>query len=114
VGIEPAYFRAPAGVRNPWTGQVLNRLGLGLVSWTRRGFDTVSCDPQRVLKRLTRGLKSGDILLLHDGSSARDVRGAPVVLTVLPLLLEQLARDGLAVVPIPPPGSPSMLAAIPT
>jgi peptidoglycan/xylan/chitin deacetylase (PgdA/CDA1 family) len=94
-GATPRFFRAPAGLRNPLLDPVLARTGLHLASWTRRGYDTVSRDPDAVLRRLTRGLAAGDILLLHDGSAARDARGVPVVLTVLPALLDHLAALGL-------------------
>jgi peptidoglycan-N-acetylglucosamine deacetylase len=93
---EPArFFRAPAGLRNPFLGPVLARCGLQLVSWTRRGFDTVSRDPGRVLARLRRDLAAGDILLLHDGHAARSAAGRPVILEVLPGLLAALAHAGL-------------------
>ena len=69
-GQAPQFFRAPAGLRNPLLDPVLHRLGLRLVSWTRRGFDTVQRDPARVLARLARALAAGDILLLHDGNAA--------------------------------------------
>ncbi|MCL6467749.1 MAG: polysaccharide deacetylase family protein, partial [Ralstonia sp.] len=36
-----------------------------------------------------------DILLLHDGHAARDAHGAPVLLTVLPKVLETAARAQL-------------------
>lgn len=94
-GRRPAWFRAPAGLRNPFLDPVLHRLGLTLVSWTRRGFDTRERDPAVVLARLGRGLRAGDILLLHDGHAARDTKGCPVVLEVLPQLLEQSRRAGL-------------------
>ena len=94
-GQVPRFFRAPAGLRSPLLDPVLQRLGLQLASWTRRGFDTVNADPQTVLRRLTRDLAAGDILLLHDGHAARTSRGAPVVLEVLPPLLEALAQRGL-------------------
>ena len=71
TGRAPVWFRAPAGLRNPFLDPVLHRLGLRLASWTRRGFDTREADPQQVLARLTRGLAGGDILLLHDGHAAR-------------------------------------------
>lgn len=87
TGVRPHCFRAPAGLRNPFLDPVLHRLDLQLVSWTRRGFDTVSADAPRVLARLTRRLAAGDILLLHDGHERRAGRGRPVVLDVLPRLL---------------------------
>jgi peptidoglycan/xylan/chitin deacetylase (PgdA/CDA1 family) len=46
-GVRPHCFRAPAGLRNPFLDPVLHRHGLNLVSWTRRGFDTVSRDTPR-------------------------------------------------------------------
>lgn len=94
TGTQPRWFRAPAGLRNPFLDPVLHRLGLQLVSWTRRGFDTRERDPATVLGRLTRGLRAGDILLLHDGHCARTASGRPVVLEVLPRLLEQSRRAG--------------------
>jgi len=98
AGESPRFFRAPAGLRNPFLAPVLHRLGLSLASWTRRGFDTRERDPRRVLRRLTRGLAAGDILLLHDGHGARDAQGRPVVLAVLPALLAELRR--LRLVPV--------------
>ena len=90
AGDAPRFFRAPAGLRNPFLAPVLDRLGLRLVSWTRRGFDTVRREPAGVLARLGDGLAAGDILLLHDGNAARTRGGRPVVLEVLPALLERM------------------------
>jgi peptidoglycan-N-acetylglucosamine deacetylase len=97
----PRYFRPPAGMRNPALDFVLRKLDLGLVSWSRRGFDTFTRDPERVLRRLTKNLRGGDILVLHDGSSARDAEGVPVVLNVLPRLLDHLERESLLAVALP-------------
>lgn len=95
TGERPRFFRAPAGLRNPFLEPVLAREGLQLVSWTRRGFDTVSSSGGAVLSRLTRRLRSGDILLLHDGNAARNAAGTALVLEVLPRLLDALARAQL-------------------
>lgn len=101
TGERPLCFRAPAGLRNPFLDPVLHRLGLRLVSWTRRGFDTREADPRRVLARLTTGLAAGDILLLHDGNAARTAAGLPVLLDVLPPLLAALRAAGLRGVTLP-------------
>ncbi len=98
AGTPPAFFRAPAGLRSPLLDPELQRLGLQLASWTRRGFDTVRGDARAVLARLTRQLAAGDILLLHDGHAALSTRGVPVVLEVLPALLEAIAGAGLETV----------------
>jgi peptidoglycan/xylan/chitin deacetylase (PgdA/CDA1 family) len=101
AGRRPCYFRAPAGLRNPWLDSVLASRGLELVSWSRRGFDTVSRDSARIARRLVRDIRSGDIIVLHDGSSARDAKGRPVVLEALPVVLDELKRRGLRAVAIP-------------
>jgi peptidoglycan-N-acetylglucosamine deacetylase len=98
TGEVAQFFRAPAGLRNPFLEPVLARANLRLVSWTRRGFDTVSGSPERVLGKLTRHLGDGDILLLHDGHAARTPAGGAVILEVLPPLLA--AVTGARLTPI--------------
>ena len=98
TGERPRFFRAPAGLRNPFLAPVLQQLDLQLVSWTRRGFDTLQRRPTRVLERLSKGLAAGDILLLHDGNAARAPDGQAVVLQVLPALLKGFAHLGLRAV----------------
>jgi peptidoglycan/xylan/chitin deacetylase (PgdA/CDA1 family) len=100
TGESPRFFRAPAGLRNPFLEPILERLKLQLVSWTRRGFDTVNADADDVYRRLSRSLLDGDILLLHDGHAARaragtPAAGTPVILEVLPRLLETLRQRQL-------------------
>ena len=100
TGRAPRFFRAVAGLRNPWLDPILARQGLQLAAWTRRGYDTRTGDADAVLARLTRGLAAGDVLLLHDGHAARTAGGQPVVLAVLPRLLDTLQAQGLRSVPL--------------
>jgi peptidoglycan/xylan/chitin deacetylase (PgdA/CDA1 family) len=95
TGTRPMFFRAPAGLRNPFLDPVLSHLGLQLASWTRRGFDTVNRDADAIFGKLTRQLGGGDILLLHDGHAARTRSGRPVILEVLPRLLNAIQEAGL-------------------
>jgi peptidoglycan/xylan/chitin deacetylase (PgdA/CDA1 family) len=87
TGQRPLFFRAPAGLRNPFLDPVLTSLGLLLASWSARGFDTRIGDAERVNNRLLRGLQAGAILLLHDGNAAHTPGGTPVILEVLPTVL---------------------------
>ena len=104
-GRRPRFFRAPAGFRNFLLEPELLPLGLSLASWTRRGYDTVSRDAEAVSRRLLQKLAGGDVLLLHDGSAARGRGGRPVVLEVLPRLLDELEARGLRAVPMPVEGA---------
>ncbi len=94
-GQTPRFFRSIAGLRNPELEPVLAHCGLRLCSWSKRGFDTRIGDADTVLNSLVHNLKSGDILLLHDGSAARTAQGKPVILDVLPRLLDNLAQQNL-------------------
>jgi peptidoglycan-N-acetylglucosamine deacetylase len=108
TGQRPHFFRAPAGLRNPFLDPVLVRLDLQLASWTRRGFDTLNRDAQTVLAKLTRRARGGDILLLHDGHAGRTPSGSPLILEVLPRLLRALASAKLTPITLCsalPPGS---------
>ncbi|MFY9822567.1 MAG: polysaccharide deacetylase family protein [Thermoanaerobaculia bacterium] len=100
TGRAPRLFRAPAGLRNPWLDWILCRAGLRLASWTRRGFDALEKDPRRIARRLLAGLAAGDVLLLHDGAAGRTCGGNPVVLEVLPRVLDELAARKLRSAPI--------------
>jgi peptidoglycan/xylan/chitin deacetylase (PgdA/CDA1 family) len=95
TGETPLFFRPTAGLRSVFLDPVLSRRGLQLASWTRRGYDTHESNAAVVYRRLVRNLKAGDILLLHDGNAARTAAGTPVILEVLPPLLEALRTAGL-------------------
>lgn len=110
TGVSPTFFRAPAGLRNPFLDPVLHGLGLQLASWTRRGFDTRCGDAATVLQRLTRSLQGGDILLLHDGHAARTAQGRPVLLDVLPALVQQARAQGLQAVRLDQAGAMTQAA----
>ena len=95
AGTPPRFYRALAGLRNPFLDPVLQQLGLRLASWSQRGFDTRCANAGEVLARLKQGLAPGAILLLHDGHAARDTAGTPIILSVLPALLDELAARQL-------------------
>ncbi|WP_018990112.1 polysaccharide deacetylase family protein [Aromatoleum toluclasticum] len=98
-GRVPRFFRAPAGLRNPFLEPVLARLDLQLASWTRRAYDTRNGDADAVASRLLGGrdgkTRGGDILLLHDGNAARTSQGRAVILDALPRVLDSCRAAGL-------------------
>ncbi len=112
-GQRPLFFRPPAGIRSPLLDPVLAVTELRLATWTRRGYDTVSDQPERVLRRLLHRLAPGDILLLHD----RPTRHRSMLEEVVPRLLAHARGYGHQVVslrhaPLPPdaaarPGAPA-------
>jgi len=95
TGDRPQFFRAPAGLRNPFLDAALQQTGMRLASWTRRAYDTRVGDPATVLRKLGNPLRAGDILLLHDRHAALTPNGVPVILEVLPALLQAIHAAGL-------------------
>lgn len=66
-GVAPRFFRAPVGMKNPAVHPVLNRIGMRLIGWSSRAFDTRTGDVDVIVSRIFRGLKPGAIVLLHQG-----------------------------------------------
>jgi peptidoglycan-N-acetylglucosamine deacetylase len=69
AGITPRYMRSPVGLTSPFFPRVLRRLGLTLVGWDVRTFDTAGSTPE-VIDRISRNTRDGSIILLHDGGSS--------------------------------------------
>jgi peptidoglycan-N-acetylglucosamine deacetylase len=95
TGQKPLFFRAPAGLRNPFLDPVLTRLELTLATWSVRGFDTRITDAKQVETKLLAGLKAGAILLMHDGNAARTSHGKPIIIDVLPSLFNAAKAQDL-------------------
>lgn len=95
TGQTPLFFRAPAGLRNPFLDPVLSKLNLTLASWSVRGFDTQNRNAEQIKSKLISHLKAGVILLLHDGNAARSHHGTPIILDVLPDLIKAAKSQAL-------------------
>jgi peptidoglycan-N-acetylglucosamine deacetylase len=100
-GRAPRFFRAPAGLRGPLLEPVLAYAGLHYASWRRRGFDQIAGDAETVLRRITRDLRAGDIVMLHDTARAPTPGGAPIVLEVLSRLLGHIGDAGWRALSLP-------------
>ena len=95
LGVASHLARAPLGLRSPLSDLALQRCRLRHVGWSQRGFDTRCGDAALVLTRITRRLREGDIILLHDANAELDPLGEPVCLAVLGRLLPLLVARGL-------------------
>ncbi|WP_367875161.1 polysaccharide deacetylase family protein [Luteolibacter sp. Populi] len=70
TGQKPRWFRAPVGHRNWFTHPVCHELGMEVIAWNRRAFDTVRSDVPGIVHCLTHSVQDGDILLLHESTPA--------------------------------------------
>lgn len=94
------FFRAPAGLKNPFVHPALDSRRKSLIGWTVRGLDTLRRDPSIVANTICRKVRPGAIILLHEGhhlESFPDLNPRGIELT-----LERLAKNGYQFV-IPEP-----------
>lgn len=90
-------FRSPAGVRTPSLHSALRYLGLPLVLWSVRFFDTqIQWTKDRALAVMDK-LKPGDIILLHDRATRWPVAR---FLDVLSAFIEKAQEEGFCFKPL--------------
>lgn len=93
TGRPPMWFRAPAGLANPWLHAAAERRGLATLAWTARGLDGLAGrHPQSVVAAIRRRWHPGAIVLLHQGRRGR--RRESTAPEVLRRLLEAAHEDG--------------------
>ncbi|KJD32119.1 polysaccharide deacetylase [Tamlana nanhaiensis] len=92
TGLKMNLYRPAFGVTNPNISKAVKVLGLTSVGWNVRSLDTTSRNSGTVLNRITKHIKAGDIILLHDTSEK--------TLIVLEQLLLFLQQKNLASVTI--------------
>ena len=66
TGSTTTLFRPPFGVTNPTIGKVVKSLNLKTIGWTIRTYDTNRCSDEKIIRRISRQLRPGAIILLHD------------------------------------------------
>ena len=66
IGEKVKYFRPPYGVTNPALKKAVNKMNYTAIGWSLRSLDTKNKDYRKILNRVIRKLKPGDIILFHD------------------------------------------------
>lgn len=66
LGGEPVFYRPPAGITGPRLGKALQGENLHAVTFSCRAYDRGNRNIFNLAEKITRKLKPGDIILLHD------------------------------------------------
>lgn len=82
TGSDTQFFRPPFGVTNPRVAYAVRKLNLKVIGWSIRTYDTNQPPVEKVLRRIRRQLKSGSIILLHDGISGSETLLQAVIDTI--------------------------------
>lgn len=67
IGSHSNLFRPPFGGRRPATLRVARELGLEPVMWNITGYDWNAPPAAAIEKKVSRWIRGGDVILLHDG-----------------------------------------------
>jgi peptidoglycan/xylan/chitin deacetylase (PgdA/CDA1 family) len=67
VGEHSNLFRPPFGGRRPAVLRVARELGLEPVMWNVTGYDWNAPPTEVIERKVTRQIRGGDVILLHDG-----------------------------------------------
>ncbi|HZT92243.1 MAG TPA: polysaccharide deacetylase family protein [Gaiellaceae bacterium] len=96
TGADPVLHRAPYGVYSSGALRIVRRLGLRPLLWSRWGRDWERrASAASIARRAAAGLRTGDVVLLHD-SDAYGARGSwRKTAYAVPSLLEAIATLGV-------------------
>ena len=89
---KPKLFRPPFGVTNPHIVKAISRTKHHVIGWNIRSLDTVIEDEKKLYNRITRQIKPGSIVLMHDTSDK--------TANVLEQLFVFLQQENYKVVPL--------------
>ena len=89
TGIKVNLFRPPFGVTNPSIAREVKRQNLITVGWDVRSYDTVTEDPDKILKRVMKKMDTKSIILFHDKLDQTSV--------ALPKFIEKIKGMGIAI-----------------
>jgi len=65
TGKKAKLFRPPFGVTNPPIAKALRNFNFHVIGWSLRSFDTI-LEPEKVIRKVKKRIKNGDIILFHD------------------------------------------------
>ncbi len=94
AGVSPVVYRPPVGFRSLAMARVLREKGLLLVNFSARAYDTRGGTPGAIVRRISRSIAPGAIILLHDGDDRHEHPDRSAMLEALPDLLDAIIAAG--------------------
>ncbi len=96
TGRQPWLLRPPYGFHPPLLSREAKRRGYLVVGWSISSQDSASLPAERIARRVLARVRSGSIVLLHDGRGQREE-----TVKALPLILAGLRQRNLRCVTLP-------------
>lgn len=92
TGQKPTLFRSPYGEYNDTVIQTCDQSGRTYIQWSVDSIDYGDVSANDILRRATTNVKSGDIILLHNGTKN--------TAAALPQILKKLSEQGFTFVSV--------------
>ncbi len=110
VGERSNLFRPPWGGRRPGLFRIVRHVGLEPVMWNVTGYDWNAPSAGYIEQRVTRRIRGGNVVLLHDGSHATFGADRSKTVEATDGLVSRYKSEGLEFVTIPEMMLPNRLS----
>ncbi len=101
LGVHNTLFAPPSGDFDQETVDIAHQLHLKTVLWTLDTVDWKNPAPETIIRRISKGLEPGALILMHPTSSSSQA---------LPALIREIKRKGLAIGTVSELLSPSRIS----
>lgn len=101
VGSHSRLFRPPFGGRRPETLKIARELGLQPVMWNITGWDWSGKPADYIEGRVSRYVRGGNVILLHDGGHADPAADRSQTVTATDRLITRYKAEGFEFLTIP-------------
>ena len=101
VGVHSNLFRPPFGGRRPAVLRIARELGLEPVMWSVTGYDWNPTTRERIQRHMTRQIRGGDVILLHDGGHVAMGTDRSHTVAATDWLIARYKQEGYEFVTVP-------------
>jgi peptidoglycan/xylan/chitin deacetylase (PgdA/CDA1 family) len=101
IGEHSNLFRPPFGGRRPAVLRIARQLGLRPVMWSVTGYDWNAPSADQIERKVTRRVRGGDVILLHDGGHREMGADRSRTVTATARLIAKYQSEGREFVTIP-------------
>jgi peptidoglycan/xylan/chitin deacetylase (PgdA/CDA1 family) len=101
VGEQSNLFRPPWGGRRPGVFGLVRQLGLEPIMWNVTGYDWDAPSAAYIEQKVTRRIRGGDVVLLHDGGHAAFGGDRSKTVQVVGRIVPRYQAEGFEFVTVP-------------
>lgn len=105
VGDHSKLFRPPFGARRPAVLRIARQMGLEPVMWNVTGYDWQAPSAEYIERKVTRKIRGGNVILLHDGGHRAFGADRSYTITATDHLISRYKSEGYEFVTIPEMGA---------